>query len=72
MKASMDALDLGRRFPLPINRCEAARVQHLAARRVAYVEQVLAEVRRIDELRPASRPGAVVDDAIERERLVET
>ena len=62
-------LHFRRRFPLAVHRREAARVQQPVARRIVDLEQVLSEVRRIDELRPAAGPRSVVDHAIERQRL---
>ncbi len=65
----MERPRLCRRFPLAVNRSKAARVQQVSGCRIPHLELVRAEVRRVDQLCAASRPGSIVDNAIERERL---
>ena len=66
VKAPMRGPDFGGGLPLAVNRRKPAGVEDAVARFVAHLEQVLAEVGRVDELRAASGPRAVVDDPIER------
>src|SRR5829696_5707224 len=69
MEGPMNLPRLCRRLPLTVNRGETTRVDHPAAGDVPDFGAVRSEVRRIDQLRAAARPAAVVHDAVERERL---
>ncbi len=63
-------LGLPRRFPLAVNRREAARVDDAVARAVDDLEQVLAEIRVVHRPRRVARPRRRLDDdAVEREHL---
>ena len=58
---------LAGRLPFAVDRREAARVDDACSCAVDHLEQILAEVDVVHQLRAAARPRAVRDDALERD-----
>ena len=70
VESSVCPPSLTRRLPFAIDGSESARVDDPVAPRVDNLEQVLAQVRVVHQLRKASRPGAVRHHPVQREDLL--
>ncbi len=65
MERPVHGARLARRLPLAVDRGEAAGVDDPVRGGIDHLEQVLAQVRLVDEPRQAAGPRAVRDDAVE-------
>ncbi len=69
-EGSGPGLRLVRRGPLAEDRVESPRVDDLVRLPVDDVEEILAEVRRVDEARPAAGPWTVGDDLVQGDHFL--